>query len=276
MTQSLEEVFAGLKARDEAAYIAHIYAGDPNMEFTIKLAETLCRNGADILEFGIPFSDPIADGPVLQRACERALANGATPAAAIEAIRELRRRGIRVPIAVTTYYNIAYRMGVERFMERIRDAGAQAAIVPDVPLEEARPLMSAGRKYGIRVIFLAAPTTTDERLARMAAVAGGFIYIVSVSGVTGVRESVADATLELIQRVKKVSRVPVVAGFGVSKQEHARTMLRAGADGVITGSALAKIYERYIEGNGVREGEALAEVARFARETKNGLKRGYK
>jgi tryptophan synthase alpha chain len=184
----------------------------------------------------------------------------------------LRETGLDVPVIVTTYYNIPYVFGVERFLEEISRAGAQAIIVPNVPVEEADLLLEAGQKTGVSVIFLVTPTTTDDRLKRITRVASGFIYVVNVEGVTGARETLKESTLKLVKRVRRYTDLPLMAGFGVSKREHAKAVVSAGADGVITGSVLGKIYEKKLH----NPWETLPELARVAREIKQGCNEGYR
>ena len=267
----LEKKFQELKEKREGAYMAHIYYGDPSEEFSLRLVETLVENGADLIEFGIPFSDATADGPTFQVACIRALKNNITPAKCIQGIRKLRERGIGVPIVATTYFNIPFVFGIDKFLGEIREAGAQAMIVPDLPLEEANDLSEAGEKKGVHIVLQVAPTTTEERLKKIADSTSGFLYVVSVEGVTGVRETTGDSTLKLIKRARKFTDLPLIAGFGISKAEHARTVVSAGADGVVTGSALCKIYEKNLE----KPERTLPEIARFGRQIKRGCIKGY-
>jgi len=268
----IEEKFRELQEKEEGAYMPHVYYGDPNEEFSIKLIETLVENGADLLEFGIPFSDPTADGPTFQAACERALRGGTTPQKCIQGIKRLRESGVEVPIVVTTYYNIPYVFGIQAFLEEIERAGAQAVIVPNLPIEEASPMLRAAKEAGVHVIFQVAPTTSEDRLRRITASASGFIYTINVEGVTGVRERIAESTLRLVSRVRKYTDIPIMAGFGISKKEHAAAVVSAGADGAITGSAVARIYEKNLE----KPEETLPEVANFARQIKQGCIEGYK
>ena len=269
---NLEEKFQELRGKGEGAYMAHIYHGDPTEEFSLRQIETLVENGADLIELGIPFSDPTADGPAFQAACSRALKNNITPARCIRGIRRLRGKGVGVPIVVTTYYNIPFVFGVEKFLNEIKRAGAQAIIVPDVPLEEACDLLDAGQKTGVCVVLQVAPTTTEDRLKKIADSTSGFLYVVSVEGVTGVRETTEDSTLKLVGRIRKFTDVPLIAGFGVSKKEHAKAMVLAGADGVVTGSALCKIYEKNLE----KPEQTLPAIARFAKQIKRGCIEGYR
>jgi tryptophan synthase alpha chain len=268
----LEEKFRELKSNGEGAHMPHVYYGDPNEEFPLKLIETLIENGADIIEFGIPFSDPTADGPTFQAVCERALENGVTPTKCILGIKKLRGNGVENPIVVTTYYNIPYVTGVGTFLNKIKEAGAQAIIVPNVPVEEADVLLAEGKKSGLDIIFQVAPTTTEDRLKKITDIASGFLYIISVEGVTGVRESLADSTLKLVQRVRKHTDMPLLAGFGISTRQQASAVVAAGADGAIAGSVYAKVYEKNLK----KPEETLPEIARLAKQIKQGCIEGYK
>lgn len=268
----IEDKFKELRDKEEGAYMAHIYYGDPTEEFSLKQIETLVENGADFIEFGVPFSDPTADGPTFRAACERALKNGITPVKCIRGIRRLRETGLEVPVVVTTYYNIPYVFGVERFLREISRAGAQAVIVPNVPVEEADLLLEAGGKTGVAIIFLVTPTTTDDRLKKITGVASGFIYVVNVEGVTGTRETLKESTLKLVKRVRKYTDIPLMAGFGISKKEHAKAVVSAGADGAITGSVLGKIYEKKLD----NPEETLPRLAKVAREIREGCNEGYR
>ncbi|HDQ06096.1 MAG TPA: tryptophan synthase subunit alpha [Candidatus Bathyarchaeota archaeon] len=269
---NLEDKFRELKSRGEGAHMPHVYFGDPHEEFSLRLIETLSENGADILEFGIPFSDPTADGPTFQAVCERALENGMTPAKCIQGIKKLRDRGIETPIVVTTYYNIPYVAGVGTFLNRIREAGAQAIIVPNVPVEEADVLLAEGKKSGVHTIFQIAPTTTEERLKKIADIASGFLYIINVEGVTGARESLADSTLKLVKRARQHTDMPLLAGFGISNRQQASNVVAAGADGAIAGSCYAKIYEKSLE----NPEETLPQIADLVGQIKQGCIEGYR
>ena len=268
----LEDKFRELKAKGEGAHMPHVYYGDPHEEFSLKLIETLVENGADILEFGVPFSDPTADGPTFQAVCERSLESGMTPSRCIDGIKELRAKGIENPIVVTTYYNIPYVMGVGNFLNRIREAGAQAIIVPNVPVEEADELLIEGKKSGIHPIFLIAPTTTEDRLKKIADTASGFLYVIGVEGVTGVRESLGDSTLKLVKRVRRHTDMPLLAGFGISNRQQASAVVAAGADGAIAGSAYARIYEKNLK----NPEEMLPQIADLVCQIKQGCIEGYK
>lgn len=268
----LEEKFRELKDRREGAHMPHVYYGDPNEEFSLRLIKNLVENGADLIEFGIPFSDPTADGPTFQAACERALKNSVTPAKCIQGIKKLRRSGLEMPLVVTTYYNIPYVAGIKAFLSEIKKAGAQAIIVPDLPVEEAGVLIDEGKKKGVHVIFQVAPTTTEDRLKKITDIASGFLYVINVEGVTGTRESLTDSTLKLVNRVRRHTDVPVLAGFGISKREHSAAVVSAGANGAIAGSAYADIYAKNLK----KPEETLPEIARLTKQIKRGCVEGYR
>ena len=261
----VEEKFRELGQKKEGAYMPHVYYGDPNEEFSLKLIKTLAENGADIIEFGIPFSDPIADGPTFIAACDRALKNGMTPSKCINGVKKLREGGLKLPIVVTAYYNTFYSAVAENFLAKIKNAGAQAVIVPDLPLEESREFCTIAGKLGLHVIFQVSPTTSDERLKKILAAASGFLYVINVEGVTGARKGLFDSTIELIQKIKRRTTIPLMAGFGISKKEHAAAVISGGADGVVTGSAIAEIYAKNLKS----PEKALPEIANFAREIKS-------
>lgn len=268
---TIEEKFQELREAGEGAYMPHIYYGDPSSEFSLKQIESLVEEGADMIEFGIPFSDPTADGPVFQGACERALENGITPERCIRGIEELRRRGVEVPIVVTTYYNIPYVYGIEDFLGKLEDIEVKGIIVPNLPVEEAEGFLEASKKRDMNLIFQITPNTVMERMERIVESASGFIYIVNFEGVTGVRGAVTDSTMDLIGRVKSLTELPLMTGFGVSEKEHAASLVSAGADGVITGSALGEIYTRNLE----NPEDTLSDIGNFAREIKQGCKEGF-
>lgn len=268
----LEEKFRELKERREGAHMPHVYYGDPNEKFSRTLIKNLVENGADLIEFGIPFSDPTADGPTFQAACERALKKGMTPAKCIQGIKELRRSGLEIPLVVTTYYNIPYVTGIGTFLSEIKKAGAQAILVPDLPVEEAGALLDEGKRWSVHVILQVAPTTTEDRLKKIADIASGFLYVISVEGVTGARENLKDSTVKLVNSVRRHTDVPVLAGFGISKREHAMAVVSAGADGAIAGSAYAKIYERNLK----KPEETLPEITQLANQIKQGCIEGYR
>lgn len=207
------------------------------------VVRAIAAAGADAIEIGIPFSDPVMDGPVIQQASDRALAVGATPVSILGQLRDL---DAGVPLAVMTYYNIAFRMGHERFAASLAEAGVAAAILPDLPLEEVGPWAGVADAAGVETVLLAAPTAPDERLPRICARARGFVYAVGLLGVTGERAQLATTATEIAARLKSVTDLPVLVGIGVSNAEQAAEAARV-ADGVIVGSALVR---RLLDGAG--------------------------
>jgi tryptophan synthase alpha chain len=256
--------------RGEGVLMPHVYYGDPTQEFSRRLISMMAENGADIIEYGIPFSDPTADGPTFQAACERALRRGVTPHECLRDLRQLRERGLTTPVIVTTYYNIPYVMGVGDFLREIVSVKAQGVIIPNLPFEEADSLLIQAQEHGIHVILMVAPTTTEERLKRIAVAASGFIYVMNVEGVTGARETLGNQTLKLIQRVRQHTDIPIMAGFGISNGDQAAAVTEAGADGVIAGSVFSKIYEA----NLCEPCDSLSEITRLVRELKEGCNEG--
>ncbi|NWF95615.1 MAG: tryptophan synthase subunit alpha [Candidatus Thorarchaeota archaeon] len=250
--------------------MAHVYSGDPTAEFSHQLIRTLTSNGVDIIEFGIPFSDPTSDGVTFQRACKRALDNGMTPQKAIEGISRLRADGVRDPIVVTSYYNILHNMGVDVFIRRICEAGANAVLVPDLPIEEADQLLAQGAHHDIRVVLMISPNTPDHRLDRILRHASGLLYLTSVMGVTGVREQLQPAIEEVIRRVAQRSPIPILVGFGISKPEHAARVVCSGAAGVVIGSAICQIYDTAIDAPST----TLNQIGHLVRSIKDGCIQG--
>ena len=236
-----------LKEKGEGALIAYVCGGDPNPEFTPEIVESIIRGGADIIELGIPFSDPIADGPTIQAASVRALKAGTTPKMVMEIAGRVKEIHSSVPLALLTYYNPIFRMGLEKFFNLTSTYGIDGVIVPDLPVEEAEEYKMLAEDHGISTIFMVTPNTTEERLERIINFTSGFLYMVSIFGVTGARERIHQLTLNTIHRIKPQigDRIPLAVGFGISEPEHVRTIIKNGADGAIVGSALVKVVERY-------------------------------
>ena len=231
--------FSRLRDAKTPGLVTYITAGDPDLPRTEGILRALDRAGADVLEIGVPFSDPLADGPVIQRATERALAAGTTLAAVLDLLERLRPE-LQAPFVIFSYANPILRMGAERFADRARAAGVDGVLVLDLPIEEAddfRNMLAARR---IDTILLLSPTTTDERLRKAASLGSGFLYAISRLGVTGARDHVADGAQEIVQRIRRVSDLPVALGFGISKPEHVREVGRW-ADAAVVGSALVSV-----------------------------------
>jgi tryptophan synthase alpha chain len=227
-------------------FIGFTVAGDPDKHTCIRIARALIAGGTDILELGVPFSDPVADGLTIQKADERALAAGTTPDSVFEMVKEIRKES-EVPIVFLTYFNIIYHRGVERFYREARDAGVDGILIADMPVEESEEICKVAAHYGIDPVFLITQTTTEQRIKKIVAKAGGYVYLVAVLGVTGVRDHVSEEALDLLNRVRRHTTLPLALGFGISTPAHANVCTRAGADGVIVGSAIVEIVERNLE-----------------------------
>jgi tryptophan synthase alpha chain len=233
--ERIAEAFAGSGKR--AALMPYVMAGFPSLEQSLRIGEACVEAGGDIIELGVPYSDPLADGPVIHAAGTRALAAGATVAGVLEVARGL---ADRVPVVLMCYANMVFAPGVEAFAERLREAGACGLIVPDLPQGEADEARAACDAHGLALVPLLAPTTTPERLAAIGASARGFLYTVSVVGTTGERDALAEHLGEVVARAKASTEVPVAIGFGISTPEQAGEAADAGADGVIVGTRLVR------------------------------------
>jgi tryptophan synthase alpha chain len=250
--------FAALRAEGRAAFIPFLTAGDPSLAATVDLAETLAGAGADLIEIGVPFSDPLADGPTIQRASERALAGGATLAAVLDGVAEMRRR-IDAPIVLMSYLNPILRYGLPRFAADARRAGADGVILSDLPVEEAGPIRERLDAAGLDLVLLAAPTSGPARLRRIAQAARGFVYVVTRTGVTGARAALPAELRALVAAIRGATRKPIALGFGISTPEQVRAAARL-ADGVVVGSAIVDRVARF----GADPERMLREVGRFA------------
>ena len=218
-------------------------AGDPEKETSVRIAKALIDGGTDILEFGVPFSDPVADGPTIQRADDRALAAGTTPDIIFAIVRDVRAYS-NIPIVFLTYYNTIYRRGIDRFYREAHEAGVDGILVADMPVEESDEVVAISEKYGIDPIFLVTQTTSAKRMDTIVSRARGYLYLVSVLGVTGARKTVSPEALTLLHRVRSHTMLPLAIGFGISTPDHVKTCRDAGADGVIVGSAIVDIVEK--------------------------------
>jgi tryptophan synthase alpha chain len=235
----IADTFARLRAQHTPGLVTYITAGDPDLPRTEGILRALDRAGADVIEVGVPFSDPLADGPVIQRATERALAAGTTLAGVLDLIGRI-RADLRAPIVLFSYANPILRLGAERFADRAQAAGVDGVLVLDLPIEEADDFRAMLGSRGIDTILLLSPTTTDERLRTAASLGSGFLYAISRLGVTGVRDALADGAEEMVRRIRGASDLPVALGFGISKPEHVREVGRW-ADAAVVGSALVNV-----------------------------------
>ena len=267
---TINQVFQKAKEYGSGALIGYIMAGDPKPELTPKIADALIKGGVDILELGLPFSDPIADGPTIQAASVRALATGTTPVKVLEIAKEI-RQSHNVPVVIMTYYNPMFRMGLESFFRLAKECMVDGVIVPDLPVEEADDYKMAASNFGIDTIFLAAPSTSNDRLATIAQYSSGFLYLVSHFGVTGAQAEVEDSTIQLVKCVLPFTsgKIPLAVGFGVSKPEHVKRIIMAGADGVIVGSAFINLIKAHQENIDVLLKELQATASELKKATKN-------
>ncbi len=255
---NIPDKFSELRARGESALIAYVCAGDPIPDATEGIVQALIRGGADILELGLPFSDPVADGPTIQAASERALVAGMNSDRYFEMVASL---DVEVPLVCMTYYNLIFKRGIEKFVHDCKDAGISGIIVPDLPVEESEELAECCVKNSVDFIFLIAPTTTEERINMILEHGSGFMYLVSRVGVTGARSDVAESTNKLLSRVK--TDIPKAVGFGISNGKQAKEVVEDGADAVIVGSAFVDIIA---SGNDVN-----ARLEALAKELKDGI-----
>jgi tryptophan synthase alpha chain len=254
----IDDTFVRLRAEGRTGLVTYVTAGDPNLAQTAEILLTLDRSGADLLEVGVPFSDPLADGPVIQRATERALAGGTTLAGVLEMLAGVRPH-IRAPIVIFSYANPILRMGLGAFARRAHEVGVDGVLTLDVPPEEAEEWRTAFDTMGIDTIFLLSPTTADDRIRRAAAIGSGFLYGISRLGVTGARDTVADSASELAARVRQATSRPLALGFGVSRPEHVRAIGQY-ADAAVVGSALVNVIAEHGGQPGL-----LDEVERYIR-----------
>jgi tryptophan synthase alpha chain len=235
----LDSAFAGMRARGRGGLVTYTTAGDPNRQTSADILIAMATCGADVLEIGVPFSDPLADGPAIQRASERALAGGTTLRGALEVVRTV-RAAVETPIVLFTYANPIVRMDPNVFARTAREAGVDGVLILDYPVEEAEPLRAPLVEAGIDPIFLISPTTTDERIRQSGELGRGFLYLISRMGVTGVRDELAADVTGLVERVRAQSTLPIALGFGISSPAHVAQVCKS-ADAAVVGSALVQV-----------------------------------
>jgi len=260
----ISRLFERLRARGERALIAYLTAGDPSLERTVSLVEALERGGADLIELGVPFSDPIADGPVIQRACQRALQAGTSLARVFDVARRIRQRS-EIPLLLFSYLNPVLRYGFEAAARDAVAAGVDGFLLTDLSVEEASAYTPILRSAGLDTVFLAAPTSTDARLRLVAQHCTGFVYLVSRTGVTGERDALSGQLEPLVQRLRRVTTLPLAVGFGIARPNQAAAAARL-ADGVVVGSAFVRLIE---ESEGCPDLERRLEE--FARQLKQAM-----
>ncbi len=258
----IEKKFNELKKQSRLALMPFLMAGDPSLEITSKILLTLQNKGADIIELGIPYSDPLADGPIIQLSASRALKSGTTISSVIKLLGTLKDK-LKIPIVLFTYFNPILNFGFESFCEIATKAGVAGMIIPDLPLEEAEKFSNIANSFNLDLILLVAPTTPLDRMKNISARTRGFTYLVSVTGVTGERNDLENRVENLIRRLKEISSKPLAIGFGISSEDHVKKIRNWGADGVIIGSAFVKrIYES-------REDQIIQEVGEFCEDMRS-------
>jgi tryptophan synthase alpha chain len=261
----INERFQKLRTEGKKGFIAYIGAGDPNLEGTAELAVAFDRAGVDVLELGVPFSDPLADGPVNQLAAQRGLDSGTTPAKVLSTVAALRKRA-QIPIVLYIYFNLIHRWGLERFISEAAAAGVDGLLVLDLPPEEADAYETLMRQAALCNIYLIAPTTPESRMELIAKRANGFIYYVSREGVTGMQTKVADTIREMTARIRKHTPLPIAVGFGISNPEQAR-QVAANAEAVVVGSAIVNEIAKH-----GKESHFVPRVASFVETMVNAVK----
>ena len=269
----IHKKFNELKSKNEKALICYVVAGYPDMMSSEHIITSLINGGADIIEIGIPFSDPIADGSTIQDAIQNSLRSGTTPDMCLELASRIRKTFPNIPLLIMTYSNILYRKGYIQFAKKAKESGIDGFIIPDIPIEESKEYLKIMQSIGLSTIFLVSPNTTGKRLKMISRICTGFLYAISVYGTTGERQGFDKYTIESIKRVKKVTsataadELPLAVGFGISNPSHVKYMIDAGADAVIIGSAIIKKIQE------IENKDTLFNILnRFAYELKNSCK----
>ncbi|MFC1631970.1 tryptophan synthase subunit alpha [Candidatus Omnitrophota bacterium] len=260
----IEQKFRKLKKEGQKALIAFITCGDPNLTTTARLAQELDRLGVDILELGVPFSDPLADGPTIQAASQRALKNKVNLKSVLRLVKQLRQK-TALPIVLLTYFNVVFHFGLEAFVQQAKRAGVDGVVIPDLPVEEAGQLSQISRREKFANIFLLAPTSDLKRIKKICASSTGFIYYVSLTGTTGARQALPKELINQVRRVKRNTAKPVCVGFGVSSVQQAKDIARV-ADGVIVGSAFIKIIAKNLGSK-----ELVPRIVSFAKRLRSAI-----
>jgi tryptophan synthase alpha chain len=235
--------FNELKRKNQKALICYVVAGYPDIITSERIITSLINGGADIIEIGIPFSDPIADGSTIQDAIQNSLIAGTTPDMCLELASRIRKTFPNIPLIIMTYSNILYRKGYIQFAKKAKESGIDGFIIPDIPIEESKEYLNTMQNIGMSTIFLVSPNTSEKRLKMISRICTGFLYAISVYGTTGERQSFDEYTIESIKRIKKMTahdELPLAVGFGISNPQHVKDMINAGADAVIIGSAIIK------------------------------------
>jgi len=264
--KTYNQVFSELREQNKTALIPFFVIGDPDFDASFSFVKAAIDAGADVLELGVPFSDPIADGPTIQKADIRAIRSGMNVQKALEFVRKVKDYK-DIPIGFLMYYNLIYQYGTERFFKDFYQAGVNSVLVADLSIDDADEIIPLAASTGLDTVFMVTPNTDPERMKLIASRTTGFIYTVSLLGVTGSREELSDTVEGLVSQLKKLTSVPICVGFGISKTEHAVTVARSGADGVIIGSKIVGL----IEENLANREKGLAEISAFLSEVKKAI-----
>lgn len=259
-----QQLFSRLAAAKQGAFVPFVTMGDPGLELSFDIIKTLIDAGADALELGIPFSDPIADGPVIQNANIRALAAGVTPVQCFELISRIRQYNKDIPIGLLLYSNLVMAKGIDAFYQQAQQAGVDSILIADVPLHESRLFRNAALKHDIAPIFIAPPNITDDSLRELASYGRGYTYLLSRAGVTGTETQATMPASTLINQLKEYNAAPTLLGFGISKPEHVKAAIESGAAGAISGSAIVQIIEKHQH----QPDTLLSELSAFVRSMK--------
>ena len=238
---SYKETFSQLKKKKQGALAAFTVIGDPDYQTSLDIVKKIIDSGADILELGLPFSDPIADGPTIQAADMRALESGMDTDKAFEFLKEIRKYNGKIPIGLLVYGNLILQRGIDVFYKDAAKSGVNSVLAADIPIEESDEYIKSAKQNNIDTVFIVSPLTSDERIKKIADKTTGFVYAVSRLGVTGARATLENSTLEMVKRIKKYTKNPLCVGFGISKPEHVKDVIKAGADGVIVGSSIVSL-----------------------------------
>jgi len=266
LMKTYKQVFSELKEQNRMALIPFFVIGDPDLDTSLAVIKASIDAGADILELGIPFSDPIADGPTIQKAGIRAIKGGMNVAKALELVRKVKQHK-DIPIGLLMYYNLVYQYGIEKFFNDFHEAGVNSVLIADLSIDDADEITGPAASAGLDTVFMVTPITAPERMKLIASKTTGFVYTVSVLGVTGSRAKLSGTVEELVAKLKKLTSVPVCVGFGISTPEHAVAVAKAGADGVIIGSKIVGLIESNL---GDRE-RIIAEISAFLAEVKSAI-----
>jgi tryptophan synthase alpha chain len=244
--ESYSQMFTRLKNNNEGAFIPFVVAGDPDYDTSLEIVKRLVDCGVDALEIGFPFSDPVADGASVQEADIRAFDSGMTIEKCFDFLEDVRRY-TSIPIGLLLYYNIIYKHGIDSFYKKLKSLDVNAVLIADLPPEESTDVIKNSKKYDIEEIFIVSQSTSNKRLEMITDIVGGFIYVASVMGTTGVRKEVENDTKELIKRIKLQTDIPICVGFGISEEKHVHEVLDVGSDGAIVGSAIINLIKKNLD-----------------------------